>query len=594
MDVIKRKSKLSVKSRLRVSEIFYSVQGEGPTTGYPAIFIRLALCNLKCEWCDSLLKGTLVLTDTRGWQKIEDVDENELVVGVEKEKNHPVANRWFYKRAKANNLVSHKESEAITIKTTSNNFITTTLNHLFLVKTKKASTNYTFNKVWDWKEAKHLEIGDELWEVGTPNLFNNDNEDYINGWLYGYDDGDGGWSSGDKKVRRYETIEDPIKDRVVLYLQKMGYEPRIYKRKIKNGDIWRIDFKPKDIKYPIRDSIEWKRGYVAGLFDAEGSNNSANARIDNNNLLLLESCKKYLESFGFKCSIIRDKEYSLNILGGVLGRFKFDATFLYAKNHRNKWLWGENGRRGAINNSQKQAKQITKITSIEKQRGDFEFFDIGSSCENYIANGIVVHNTPYTWDWETYNPEESITLYSVKELVEEIEKISESLPFKPIIVVTGGEPLLQQKLLIDFLNQLKFSGYDWIEIETNGTITPSDELVNVVNSFNISPKLSNSNNNNLHTEKPKAMTRWSELADMKINSHIIWKFVVSNKEDIKEIDSLIERYNLYIEDIYLMPEGNNNISLKDKFDWVVEICKQRGFKFCNRLHVLIWGNEKCK
>ena len=34
-------------------EIFHSLQGEGVSMGKPAVFIRLALCNLKCEWCDT-------------------------------------------------------------------------------------------------------------------------------------------------------------------------------------------------------------------------------------------------------------------------------------------------------------------------------------------------------------------------------------------------------------------------------------------------------------------------------------------------------------------------------------------------------------
>ncbi len=34
-------------------EIFYSIQGEGVNIGVPTVFLRLALCNLRCDWCDT-------------------------------------------------------------------------------------------------------------------------------------------------------------------------------------------------------------------------------------------------------------------------------------------------------------------------------------------------------------------------------------------------------------------------------------------------------------------------------------------------------------------------------------------------------------
>ncbi len=38
---------------LNISEIFYSIQGEGTRAGLPCVFIRLQGCNLRCIWCDT-------------------------------------------------------------------------------------------------------------------------------------------------------------------------------------------------------------------------------------------------------------------------------------------------------------------------------------------------------------------------------------------------------------------------------------------------------------------------------------------------------------------------------------------------------------
>src|SRR2546421_5370438 len=38
---------------VKISEIFYSIQGEGMLTGVPSVFVRTSGCNLRCTWCDT-------------------------------------------------------------------------------------------------------------------------------------------------------------------------------------------------------------------------------------------------------------------------------------------------------------------------------------------------------------------------------------------------------------------------------------------------------------------------------------------------------------------------------------------------------------
>ena len=49
----KKNSPSGAGGALRINEIFYSIQGEGHYTGTPAVFVRLAGCNLNCWFCDT-------------------------------------------------------------------------------------------------------------------------------------------------------------------------------------------------------------------------------------------------------------------------------------------------------------------------------------------------------------------------------------------------------------------------------------------------------------------------------------------------------------------------------------------------------------
>ncbi len=48
-----KRDELPDNQRLRVTEIFYSLQGESRPAGYPTVFVRLTGCPLRCQYCDT-------------------------------------------------------------------------------------------------------------------------------------------------------------------------------------------------------------------------------------------------------------------------------------------------------------------------------------------------------------------------------------------------------------------------------------------------------------------------------------------------------------------------------------------------------------
>jgi 7-carboxy-7-deazaguanine synthase len=62
-----------MSERLRVTEIFHSLQGESRTVGYPTVFVRLTGCPLRCHYCDTAYAFT-----GGKYQSLEDIEEHVL------------------------------------------------------------------------------------------------------------------------------------------------------------------------------------------------------------------------------------------------------------------------------------------------------------------------------------------------------------------------------------------------------------------------------------------------------------------------------------------------------------------------------------
>ncbi|MDG6920406.1 MAG: 7-carboxy-7-deazaguanine synthase QueE [Nitrososphaerota archaeon] len=153
------------------------------------------------------------------------------------------------------------------------------------------------------------------------------------------------------------------------------------------------------------------------------------------------------------------------------------------------------------------------------------------------------------------------------------------------LVLTGGEPLLHQRPLLPVLSRLKERDMH-IEVETNGTVPPSEEMLDVVDLFNVSPKTSNS-----LVDKRLRLRR--VVLEAFVTSQKAWfKFVVRDQHDLLEVESLISDFSMPAERVILMPEGTDSVVLNERGRWLIEICKEKGFRFTPRLHIMLFGNRR--
>ena len=157
----------------------------------------------------------------------------------------------------------------------------------------------------------------------------------------------------------------------------------------------------------------------------------------------------------------------------------------------------------------------------------------------------------------------------------------------PRVVITGGEPLLQEAGFLAMIQQIRAARPDCvIEVETNATQTPSVAFAGAVDQFNVSPKLSN-------TGIPESLRLRPDTLRFFAGSPKAWfKFVVANPADIAEIQTLRIRFGIPHERILLMPAGRNSTDLDRRAPWLADLCRDLGWRFCDRLHIRLWGDRR--
>lgn len=192
-------------------------------------------------------------------------------------------------------------------------------------------------------------------------------------------------------------------------------------------------------------------------------------------------------------------------------------------------------------------------------------------------------DTPYTWDWSgltghAYLPGEESQVLDVSAVRSWI-----AAQHTDMLVVTGGEPLLQQRALTPLLRECADRGLR-IEVETAGTIAPLEAITQDVSQFNVSPKLANSGNPLAKRFRPAAVD------SLQGTGKAIWKFVVTQLSDLQEVDDLVAQHHLF--PVYVMPEGTDAHTVLARSRELADPVLARGWNLTSRLHILLYGNRR--
>jgi 7-carboxy-7-deazaguanine synthase len=176
---------------------------------------------------------------------------------------------------------------------------------------------------------------------------------------------------------------------------------------------------------------------------------------------------------------------------------------------------------------------------------------------------------------------------SVRGIVETVQRFTAHH-----VVLTGGEPLIAADVT-ELTARLHDAGYH-ITLETAATVWRHVTC----DLASISPKLSNSTPTARERgrfapahEKTRinidTIRRLMNLADYQL------KFVVSQPRDVLEIDEILTKLgHVQASNVLLMPEGVTDEVLAERQGWITQVCLERGFRYCPRLHIAMFGNKR--
>ncbi len=352
-------------------------------------------CSHACTYC--MGGDTPVLLASGRTRRIAELRVGDKVYGTVKE--------GAYRRYVVTDVLAHwtsiKEGHRITLEDGTE--LIASADHRFLTK---RGWKHVVGSEWGPMQRPHLTLNSELMGTGKFAGQPQHTRDYRRGYLCGLIRGDGhvgsysyerpGRSHGDvHRFRLALTDFEPLQ-RAREYLQDLKIETHEFLFLAAAGahnEMRAIRSSSRDKVAAVRDAIRWpdiatdgwRKGFLAGIFDAEGCHSQGVLRISNCDPEIIDWTADCLRRLGFTVAFDRTSNANglthVRFLGGLAERLRFFHTVDPAIT-----------RKRSIEGTAIKTKARLRVVDIEPLGKRHELFDITTGTGDFIADGVVSHN----------------------------------------------------------------------------------------------------------------------------------------------------------------------------------------------------------
>lgn len=196
-------------------------------------------------------------------------------------------------------------------------------------------------------------------------------------------------------------------------------------------------------------------------------------------------------------------------------------------------------------------------------------------------------DTPYSWDWKRYDPEAEVHSLPIGEVADAITASLGETP-EAGLVVTGGEPMIQQHALFALLGAMVDPLPLWIGVETNGTRKPTPGIRHLVDDWMVSVKLSNSGDSPERRIKEDVLRHFAGL------DGVYLKPVVQHPDELWEVEPLADLLDRDPWEVWIMPEGETAEDVLRHARLLEPHVLKRGWCMTLRQQVFLHPGERAK